>query len=507
MAATAITKNIRRVWYFSFGANLSQSTLKRRGISPTNSLPGRVPSHKLSFTNRGYEGVEPRFADIEIITNNDPCVHGMAHEISEKEMLLLDKFEGEGIAYKRIKVLFEEYNTNKESNTSNGDDKLSISIEPKTFEVFAYTSLPEHKLLQGNPSTRYMKLLIDASKNKLDPTYCKNILGKIQCFDCKGMQMPALSSPPQSFTRKELYQHVYSESSTSSSLSPTAPPTAHVWVSIGGQIYDVSKNVHEREMLQHMATSSGGTKFALSLWRSAYNSNSANVDNIDDSAVEENIGMVDTLRQEEREYVAAWACHLAANYPFVGIVDEKHGENGSSSGGGISDGTLDGNNPIALEDRKKSKRSRNTTKNGERVEKNRINKKCKKESKKKGGNWVTTMYHLSLGVLRPCTLPLRVRILKENYEWWTASEEALLKELSAGIIANGASMFDNVTEETMAGSTIPLSTLSYNSKVQLSDDAFDGTSASLIINHDTGQCQKNMMLPCVMTCNVSPIIL
>jgi hypothetical protein len=109
--------------------------------------------------------------------------------------------------------------------------------------------------------------------------------------------------------------------------------------------------------------------------------------------------------------------------------------------------------------------------------------------------------------LRPCTLPLRVRILKENYEWWTASEEALLKELSAGIIANGASMFDNVTEETMAGSTIPLSTLSYNSKVQLSDDAFDGTSASLIINHDTGQCQKNMMLPCVMTCNVSPIIL
>ena len=62
------------VWYFTYGANMNDNTLRSRGISPTLSLPGSLPGFHVAFTYNGYDLVEPRFANIEPIesTNQSP---------------------------------------------------------------------------------------------------------------------------------------------------------------------------------------------------------------------------------------------------------------------------------------------------------------------------------------------------------------------------------------------------------------------------------------------------
>jgi hypothetical protein len=60
------------VWYFTFGANMNAKTLASRGISPSQSIVGTLPSYYMAFTYDGYDLVEPRFTNIEpILTPGD----------------------------------------------------------------------------------------------------------------------------------------------------------------------------------------------------------------------------------------------------------------------------------------------------------------------------------------------------------------------------------------------------------------------------------------------------
>lgn len=347
------------MYYFSFGANMSPATLARRGISPILSMAGKVPGYKLSFTNRGYEGVEPRFADIEPIealpnenangVGETFCVNGVAHKITKQEMNMLDRFEGEGIAYKRITVQFEP-------------DNKAFTEQTDGFEVFTYASLPEHKLVPGFPSKRYIKLLVDgAEANQLNPDYCAHVLKQVNFLDCKGTKMPSIPNTAESFSGKELEKHVFSASSPSPGSSNTTAPIVPTWINMGGQIYDVSTNVNEREMLQHMATPSGGTAFALRLWRSAYGT--TNTTNTTSSS----------MSIPEQEYVAAWANHLSSHYPFVGISLSPRKER----------------TPIA----QKSKRSRNSDTiqdEDDAVSNNAQHRKKKRKNKTKKGSSLAT---------------------------------------------------------------------------------------------------------------------
>ena len=104
-------------------------------------------------------------------------------------------------------------------------------------------------------------------------------------------------------------------------------------------------------------------------------------------------------------------------------------------------------------------------------------------------------------------------MLQKDLSWWASGEKRLLNELSRGIHANEHAMFEGLTtlNESIESSSpiIPLTNLEYSYKVQLQEDAnaFDGKGIALRINHDTGQCISEMTLPCVMTCNVAPIVL
>ena len=68
--------------------------------------PGFLPGYTLAFTYQGYEGVEPRFANIEPIGNGaEGCresqVHGVIHTLSTGGIEELDKHEGNSKAYQR----------------------------------------------------------------------------------------------------------------------------------------------------------------------------------------------------------------------------------------------------------------------------------------------------------------------------------------------------------------------------------------------------------------------
>ena len=173
------------------------------GIRPKNSITGRLKDWKLAFTNRGYELTEPRFADIERLTlSGDLPVNGVAHEISNDEMIKLDQFEGVGTSYDRITVSFKSDTTSLE------------------FPVQTYTSLSASKLSPGLPSKRYAQLLVNGAKtNGLNPTYCKQMLEKIPVFDCAGTTMPAVPVDAQVVSQQELARHSFKKTMSKEAIT------------------------------------------------------------------------------------------------------------------------------------------------------------------------------------------------------------------------------------------------------------------------------------------------
>ena len=151
------------IYYFTFGSNMSSKTLLLRGIIPKNSgVPVRAIGYTLSFTNRGYEGSEPCFADICKSSigskSNNNAVHGVAYEISSQDIQILDKFEG--AAYERISINVEPYD------------------QSSSFEVETYVTSPAHKTSSPNnfPSKRYVQLLLDGAKANNLSSFIKNSL-------------------------------------------------------------------------------------------------------------------------------------------------------------------------------------------------------------------------------------------------------------------------------------------------------------------------------------------
>ena len=43
-------------WTFAYGANMSQDTLTKRGVSPSQSMPAVLEDHYVAFNHRGGEG-------------------------------------------------------------------------------------------------------------------------------------------------------------------------------------------------------------------------------------------------------------------------------------------------------------------------------------------------------------------------------------------------------------------------------------------------------------------
>ena len=201
------------VWYFTFGANMHAETLARRGVGTVlESLTGSLPDYRLAFTYEGYEGCEPRFANIESLGEGGVPVQGVAHRLSRKQMKLLDGFEGEGSAYERVTVTFV-------AAAAAAADALGQMTRPSaSFEVQAYVAMPSHTAPPGVPSKRYVKLLADgAAAHGLAPEYVAAIRAQ-PSFDCAGVLMPQPPVGARDVSYAELRQHGYREEGVRSLL-------------------------------------------------------------------------------------------------------------------------------------------------------------------------------------------------------------------------------------------------------------------------------------------------
>ena len=285
------------VWYFTFGANMNAKTLERRGVGTVlQSLAGSLPDYRLAFTFEGYEGCEPRFANIEPLGEGGVPVQGVAHRLSRKQMKVLDGFEGEGSAYERITVAFVA--------AADDGDVLGETTRPSAaFEVQAYVAMPSHTVPPGLPSKRYVKLLADgAAAHGLAAEYVAAIRAQ-PSFDCEGIVMPQPPVGARDVSFAELQQHGYRDKG--------------VWVAMGGLVFDVTSQAHARAMLRNMS-GGDGTRFVLRMWHAAYGEEAEEVARLEAA----HSVLVEALPTAQREYVASWAQHLAARYPCVGVLRE-----------------------------------------------------------------------------------------------------------------------------------------------------------------------------------------
>jgi hypothetical protein len=370
------------MWYFTFGANMNLHTLQSRGIFPVASIPGSLNGYALQFTYDGYLGCEPRFANIEKIdldeTEKKSYVHGVAHRITSAEMSLLDRFEGKltyscysdyahkvcqgnGVAYIRFIATFEAV-----------PDSILFG-HPSSFPAQAYTALPTHCSSPGLPSKRYLKLLVDGATDHNLPAAYVAYLQSRPSFDCKGFTLPVLRGRAVSWD--EMASHSYAsvcltgtgdgskqvpgkrgaqawidsdtdrdntDSSTDRDNTEEGSDGSSnaVWASVGSLVFDVSKNVSSRAMLQGMSNAVDGTHVVLRMWRNAYGEpvdpiaaayggkrldcgskkNAVRSEDYVDVSSTNSAVIVDVsdLDSPRKEYVASWVCHLATLYPFVG---------------------------------------------------------------------------------------------------------------------------------------------------------------------------------------------
>jgi hypothetical protein len=199
---------------------------------------------------------------------------------------------GCGVAYTRIVAPFEAL------------PNIDLRDNPPSFEVVAYTALPSHTVRDGQPSKRYLKLLVDGATAHSLPTAYIAQLQTVRCFDCKGTTLPVLRG--HVLSHEEVVRHTYNnaflggnkttkvawapveegeyegtkDQAKSSEQDGANADSAAVWVCVASLVFDVSGVVQTRAMLRGMTNimarckdgseSVDGTRYILQLWENAY---------------------------------------------------------------------------------------------------------------------------------------------------------------------------------------------------------------------------------------------
>ena len=142
----------KSIYYFGYGSNMSLKYIQnRRGVFPTQSLPGRLKGYRLIMNMEGPAFIEPSFANITPDKNDE--VEGVIHLISKTELIKIINTEGENYEVTDITIKTAEGNKRAKTliyTTANGID------------------IP--------PSRRYMKILIKAANDSgLSKEYIKRL--------------------------------------------------------------------------------------------------------------------------------------------------------------------------------------------------------------------------------------------------------------------------------------------------------------------------------------------
>lgn len=152
--------------YFAYGANLSKSTLNRRGISVQNE--GRVArvvlqKHRLTFNHRtGYGNLEE---------DERAEVHGVVYELSEEDWR---KMQAAELGYRVKRVCLESYGTGAlvEALTFVSEDDVKIiSNDPSSLRPLTrYANLLREGAHYHDLDQDYQKMLRELKTNESIPT-------------------------------------------------------------------------------------------------------------------------------------------------------------------------------------------------------------------------------------------------------------------------------------------------------------------------------------------------
>jgi len=139
------------VCYFAFGANMSSSVLRRRGIEILSREPARLPGYRLVFDLAGFPWIEPAFASIERHPERE--VHGVLYRLTPDQLARIDSYEGRAYSFIEVEV----------EGASSG-----------TTRCRTYRSRRATPGLR--PSRRYLRVLCrGARENGLPPSYLREL--------------------------------------------------------------------------------------------------------------------------------------------------------------------------------------------------------------------------------------------------------------------------------------------------------------------------------------------
>ncbi len=85
--------------YFSYGSNMSESRMIKRGLIPTTKEVAFLDNYEFIINKRSYKN--PKIGYANIIPKNGSVVEGILYEVKDDEIQKLDKFEGVPLHYYR----------------------------------------------------------------------------------------------------------------------------------------------------------------------------------------------------------------------------------------------------------------------------------------------------------------------------------------------------------------------------------------------------------------------
>jgi len=78
--------------YFAYGSNMSQKRMEERGIDIFSNKSGILENYKMIINKKSFKNPEIGFANI--IQDENSIVEGVVYDIDEKDVKILDKYEG-----------------------------------------------------------------------------------------------------------------------------------------------------------------------------------------------------------------------------------------------------------------------------------------------------------------------------------------------------------------------------------------------------------------------------
>jgi hypothetical protein len=140
------------VYYFAYGANMSNEILqRRRGLRPLSFEPARLDGWKMVFEQPGLRYIEPVFSTL--IEAPENCVQGVLYRLSNADIERLNRTEGAGYVLINLVVT---------GNTSHC--------------VEAFTYISSENCTDQKPSRTYLRKLIrGAMEHSLPEPYIEQL--------------------------------------------------------------------------------------------------------------------------------------------------------------------------------------------------------------------------------------------------------------------------------------------------------------------------------------------